>query len=144
VSAPLVVLAALRGDDAAAARAAVAALRAPFAAVPGTHLARLQVLTPPARRWRGRPRSYLLLAAEHDGAPEAWLAAAAPLLDGVLAHCAFWPGADDPAAVMRWARERAVTAGFSVVAVDATVDEVGAALVLAGEVRELVAAGRRP
>ena len=33
-------------------------------------------------------------------------------LDPVLAHCAFWPGADDPAAVVRWARARELHAGL--------------------------------
>jgi hypothetical protein len=131
VSAPIVVLAPLRGGEADAARAAIAALDEPFARVPGTHLARVQVLRPPPRRFRGRTRHYLLLAADHDGPPEPWLAAAGRELEPVLAHCAFWPGAGDPAQVVRWARARELQVGFSVVgSPNATVEEVGEALEL--------------
>ena len=77
MSAPILVLAPLRDGEADAARAAIAALDEPFARVPGTHLARLQVLRPPPRRFRGRTRHYVLLAADHDGPVEPWLAAAA-------------------------------------------------------------------
>jgi hypothetical protein len=139
VSAPLIILAALRDGEDAAAEAAIAALDAPFARIPGTHQARLQVLRPPARRWRGRPRPYLLAAAEHDGPAEPWLAAFARELDGVMAHCAFWPGPADPAEVVRWARERELRAGFQVLATGATVEEVGRALEVQAEVRALVA-----
>ncbi|MEP6954269.1 MAG: hypothetical protein ABI950_09445 [Solirubrobacteraceae bacterium] len=144
MSRPLVLLAALLDGEDAAARAALRALGEPFARVPGTHLVRVQVLQPPPRRWRGRPRPYLLLAAEHDGPPEPWLAAAGRELDTVLAHCAFWPGAGDPAEVARWALERRVDVGFSVVATDATVEEVGVALHRQAEVRRLIAEERRP
>lgn len=144
MSSPLVLLAALRDGEDSAARAALRALGEPFAGVPGTHLARVQVLQPPARRWRGRPRPYLLLAAEHDGAPEPWLVAAGRELEAVLAHCAFWPGAGDPAELLRWARERLVAVGFSVVATDATVAEVGAALERQAGLTRMVADGRRP
>ena len=137
-------LAALRDGEDRAARDAMRALGTPFARVPGTHLARLQVLEPPARRWRGRPRPYLLLAAEHDGPAEPWLAAVARELDAVLAHCAFWPGAADPAEVARWARERTVDVGFSVVATDATVEQIGAALRRQAAVRRMIAMGERP
>jgi hypothetical protein len=114
------------------------ALDEPFARIEGTHLARLQVLEPKARRFRGRPRPYLLLAAEHDGPVEPWLAAAARELDAVLSHCAFWPGPDDPAEVVRWARAREVAAGFSIVgSPEATVQEVGDALALHARVRRL-------
>jgi hypothetical protein len=131
LSSPIVVLAPLRAGEADAARAAIAALDEPFARVPGTHLARLQVLRPPPRRFRGRTRHYVLLAADHDGPVEPWLAAAGRELDAVLAHCAFWPGAADAAEVVRWARARAVPVGFSVVGSPrATVAEVGAALAL--------------
>jgi hypothetical protein len=140
MSEPILVLAPLREGEAAAAIAAIARLHEPFARVPGTHLARLQVLRPPPRRFRGRTRHYLLLAADHDGPVEAWLAAAARELDPVLAHCAFWPGADDPAAVVGWARARELAAGFSVVgSPHATVEEVGAALDLRERVAELAA-----
>jgi hypothetical protein len=140
VSAPIVVLAALRGGEADAARAAIAALDSPFARVPGTHLARVQVLRPPARRFRGKPREYLLLAADHDGPAERWLAAAARELDAVLSHCAFWPGSGDPAEVVRWARARELHVGFSVVgAPDATVEEVSEALELRERLGRLAA-----
>lgn len=121
MSSALIVLAKLRGGEADATRAAIVALDEPFAKVPGTHLARLQVLED------GR----LLLAADYDGRLEPWLIAAARELDPVLAHCAFWPGADKPAEVVEWARERSHAAGFSVVgAPHATVEEIAAALAL--------------
>ncbi|HEX6743510.1 MAG TPA: hypothetical protein VF087_04835 [Solirubrobacteraceae bacterium] len=140
MSAPILVLAPLREGEAESARAAIAALDEPFADVPGTHLARVQVLHPPPRRFRGRTRHYVLLAADHDGPVEPWLAAAARELDSVLAHCAFWPGADNPAEVVRWARARELHAGFSVVgAPHASVDEVGRALALRERVAALAA-----
>ena len=121
MSSALILLAHLRGGTADAARAAIAALDEPFARVPGTHLARVQVLED----------DRMLLAADHDGELEPWLIAAAGELDAVLAHCAGWPGADDSAAVLRWARGRQLEAGFSVVAAPhATVEEIGAALAL--------------
>lgn len=127
----LVLLAPLRSGEADAARDAIAALDEPFARVPGTHLARLQVLRPPPRRFRGRTRHYLLLAADHDGPVEPWLAAAARELEPVLARCAFFPAADDGAEVVRWARARELQVGFSVVgSPHATVAEVGEALAL--------------
>jgi hypothetical protein len=131
LSSPIVVLAPLRAGEEDAARAAIAALDEPFARVPGTHLARLQVLRPPPRRFRGRTRHYLLLAADHDGPVEPWLVAAARELESVLAHCAFWPSAADAVAVVRWARAREVRVGFSVVGSPrATVEQVGKALAL--------------
>jgi hypothetical protein len=121
VSSAFILLAPLRGGEADAARAAIRALDQPFARVPGTHLARVQVLED--RR--------LLVAADHDGPLEQWLAVAARELDPVLAHCAFWPGADNPAEVVGWARERSLPAGFSVVgSPHATVEQVGEALAL--------------
>jgi hypothetical protein len=140
VSTPILVLAPLRDGEAAAAIAAIASLDQPFARVPGTHLARLQVLRPPPRRFRGRTRHYLLLATAHDGPVEPWLAAAARELAPALAHCAFFPGADDPAAVVRWARARELRAGFSVVgSPKATVKEVCEALKLRERVAALAA-----
>jgi hypothetical protein len=119
VSAALILLAQLRGGEAEAARAAIAALDEPFREVPGTHLARVQVLED----------RQLLLAADYDGPLEPWLVAAAGKLDPVLSHCAFWPGADKPAEVVEWARERSFPAGFSVVGAPyATVEEIGDAL----------------
>jgi hypothetical protein len=116
-----ILLAQLRGGEAEAARAAIGALDEPFARVPGTHLARVQVL-------EGKR---LLLAADHDGPLEPWLVATARELESVLAHCAFWPGTDNPAELMSWARDRSLPAGFSVVgSPHATVEEVGEALAL--------------
>ena len=121
MSAALILLAELRGGEADAARAAIAALDEPFREVPGTHLARVQVLED----------RQLLLAADYDGRLEPWLIAAAEQLDSVLSHCAFWPGADKPAEVVEWARERSFPVGFSVVgAPNATVEEIGRALSL--------------
>jgi hypothetical protein len=121
VSSAFILVAPLRGGEADAARAAIGALDEPFARVPGTHLARVQVLED----------RHLLLAADHDGPLEQWLLAAARELDGVLAHCAFWPGADNPAELVNWARDRSRPAGFSVVgSPKATVEEVGEALAL--------------
>jgi hypothetical protein len=121
MSAALILLAQLRGGEADAARAAIAELDEPFRAVPGTHLARVQVLED----------RQLLLAADYDGPLEPWLIAAASQLDSVLSHCAFWPGADKQAEVVEWARERSFPAGFSVVGAPyATVEEIGDALSL--------------
>jgi hypothetical protein len=140
MSNPILVLAPLREGEAAAAIAAISALGTPFANVPGTHLARLQVLRPPPRCFRGHTRHYILLAADHDGPVEPWLQDAARVLEPALAHCAFWPGADDPAAVVRWARARELKAGFSVVgSPHATVDDVGRALALRERVAALAA-----
>ena len=140
MSSPILLLAPLRDGEADAARAAIATLDEPFARVPGTHLARIQVLRPPPRRFRGRTRHYVLLAADHDGPAQPWLAAAARELAPVLAHCAFWPGADDPAAAVRWARARELHAGFSVVgSPHASVEEVGDALGLRARVAALAA-----
>jgi hypothetical protein len=140
----LVLLARLRSGEAGAARAAIAerwedAPRSPFAAVPGTHLARLQVLRPPARRGRRGARECVLLSADVDAPLAPWLerfrAAAAAPLDAVLGHCAFYPGAADPAAFARWIAANRVPVGFSVIgSPDATLAEVGAALNLRARV----------
>src|SRR5689334_16309147 len=139
----LVLLARVRAGEADAARAAIAehwarAERSPFAAVPGTHLARLQVLVPPAKRGRRGTRECVLLSADVDAPLAAWLerlrvAAAAPL-DAVLGHCAFYPGASDPAAFRRWVERNRVPVGFSVIgSPDARLADVGAALELRHE-----------
>ena len=64
----LVVLARVRDGEAEAARAAIrerwGAGTSPFARVPGTHLARLQVLRAPARRGCRGTREHVLLAAD--------------------------------------------------------------------------------
>jgi hypothetical protein len=121
VSSAFILWAPLRGGEADAARAAIASLDEPFAKVPGTHLARVQVVDD----------RQLLLAADHDGELEDWLPAVARELGSVLAHCAFWPGPDNAAEVVAWARDRALRAGFSVVgSPHATVEEVGEALAL--------------
>ena len=82
MSAPILVLAPLRDGEADSARAALAALDEPFSRVPGTHLARVQVLRPPPRRFRGRTRHYVLLAADHDGPAEPWRVAAGQRCQG--------------------------------------------------------------
>ena len=142
----LVLLARLRSGEAADARTAIdehwrRAAASPFAAVPGTHLARLQVLKPPARRGRRGARECVLLAADVDAPLAPWLerfrAAAAEPLDAVLGHGAFYPGASDPAAFRRWVAANRLPVGFSVIgSPDATLAEVGAAL----ELRETLAA----
>jgi hypothetical protein len=134
----LVLLARLRAGEADAAREAIDehwkhAPHSPFADVPGTHLARLQMLRPPARRGRRGARECVLLAADVDAPLAAWLerlrAAAADPLDAVLGHCAFYPGAADPAAFGRWVGANRLPVGFSVIgSPDATLAEVGAAL----------------
>jgi hypothetical protein len=134
----LVLLARVRAGEAGATRDAIAehwehAPRSPFAAVPGTHLARLQVLTPPARRGVRGTRECVLLAADVDAPVALWLerfpAAAAGPLDAVLGHCAFYPGTADPAAFRRWVAANRLPVGFSVIgSPDATLAEVGAAL----------------
>ena len=138
-------LAALRdGEDRGRARRPARARPSPSNACPARTSRACRCSSRPRGRWRGRPRPYLLLAAEHDGPAEPWLAAVARELDAVLAHCAFWPGAADPAEVARWARERTVDVGFSVVATDATVEQIGAALRRQAAVRQLIAMGERP
>jgi hypothetical protein len=142
----LVVLARVRAGEADAARAAIdehweRAARSPFAAVPGTHLARLQVLTPPARRGVRGTRECVLLSADVDAPLAPWLerfrAAAAGPLDAVLGHCAFYPGASAPAPFGRWVEANRLPVGFSVIgSPDATLAEVGAAL----DLRERLAA----
>jgi hypothetical protein len=132
----LVLLARVRAGEADAARAAIAEHwerppRSPFAAAGGTHLARLQVLTPPGRG----SRECVLLAADVDAPLAAWLerfrAGAAAALDAVLGRCAFYPGASDPAAFRRWVAANRLPVGFSVIgSPDATLAEVGAALEL--------------
>jgi hypothetical protein len=134
----LIVLARIRAGEADAARAAIAehwehAPSSPFADAGGTHLARLQVLRPPARRGRRGARECVLLAADVDAPLAPWVerfrAAAAAPLDAVLGHCAFYPGAADPAAFGRWVAANRVPVGFSVIgSPDATLAEVGAAL----------------
>src|SRR5262249_58963185 len=106
----LVLRARVRAGEADGARGAIAAHwpaeASPFGAVPGTHLGRLQVLTPPARRLRRGPRECVLLAADVDAPLAAWLerfrVAAAGPPDAVLGHCAFYPGAVDAAAFGRF------------------------------------------
>ena len=119
MSSAFILLAPLRGE-AEAARTAIAALDEPFTRVPGTHLARMQVL-----------EEHVLVAADYDGGLESWLGVAARELEPVLALCASWPGTEDPEQLLRWVRERELAAGFSVVgAPHATVEEIGAALAL--------------
>src|SRR6185295_15883070 len=125
----LVLLARVRAGEAGAARDAIAeywerAETSPFAGVPGTHL---------ARRGRRATRECVLLSADVDAPLAAWLerlrAAAAGPLDAVLGHCAFYPGASDPAAFRRWVAANRLDVGFSVIgSPDATLAEVGAAL----------------
>ena len=133
----LVLLARVRAGHADAARAAIRehwpAEASPFAAVAGTHLGRLQVLTPPARRRRRGPHEHVLLAADADAPIDAWVerlrrAAAVPL-DAVFGQCAFYPGAAEPAAFARWVAANRLGIGFSVIgSPSATLAEVGAAL----------------
>ena len=136
-------LARVRAGEADAARRAIAehwnAVRSPFALVPGTHLGRLQVVRPPARRGRRGTREHVLLAADADAPQQAWLerfrAAAAAPLDAVLGHCAFYPGAADAAAFGRWVEANRLAVGFSVIgSPDATLAEVSDALALREEI----------
>jgi hypothetical protein len=133
----LVLLARVRAGHAQAARDAVRdhwpADASPFAAADGTHVGRLQVLTPPGRRRRRTPHEHVLLAADADAPIDAWierLRAAAPgPLDAVFGHCAFYPGAAEAAAFGRWVAANRLDVGFSVIgAPAATLAEVGAAL----------------
>jgi hypothetical protein len=133
----LVLLARVRAGEAEDARAAIAEHwppgASPFGAVPGTHLGRLQVLTPPARRARRGPRECVLLAVDVDAPLETWLerfrVAAAGPLDAVLGHCPFYPGAADAAGFGRFVAANRLAVGFSVIgSPDATLAEVGAAL----------------
>ena len=120
----------------------------PFTAVGGTHLARLQVLTPPARSRRRAPGEHLLLAADVDAPLDAWIerlrTAAAGPLDAVLGHCAFYPGAAEPAAFARWVAANRLSIGFSVIgSPGATLAEVGAALDLRTEIGAFAEAGQQ-
>jgi hypothetical protein len=138
----LVLLARVRAGEADDARAAIdehwSAGESPFAAVPGTHLGRLQVLRPPARRGRRGTREHVLLAADADAPLRAWLerlrTAAGPQLDAVFSHCAFYPGAAGAAAFGRWVSANRLAVGFSVIGSPrATLAEVSEALALRDE-----------
>ena len=144
----LTLLAPLRVGAADAARAAVTALGAgdgsPFADVPGTHLVRVQVVHPPARRFRGSPGDYLLLAADVDAPLRRWLREACLTipgeLDAVLSTCAFWPGAARLALVERWVERHRLPVGFSVIgSPQAPVARVREALALRERLRTLAA-----
>jgi hypothetical protein len=140
----LVLLARVRAGQGEAARAAIAeswnTADSPFSRVPHTHLGRLQVLRPPERRLRrGRraPQEYVLLAADFDAPAGPWIEAlrqAAPEeLDAVLGHCAFYPGASEPARFARWVAANRLEVGFSVIgSPDARLADVREALELRG------------
>jgi hypothetical protein len=146
VTEALVVLARVRSGEADAARAAIAAHwppdASPFATPGGTHLGRLQVLTPPGRRRRGGrrgPLEHVLLAADVDAPLGGWIerlrVSAAGPLDAVLGHCAFYPGAGEPAAFAHWIAANRLTVGFSVVgSPGARLDDVAAALRLRADI----------
>jgi hypothetical protein len=145
----LVVLARVRAGEDDAAREAIRAhwtgeddgASSPFSRVPFTHLGRLQVLRPPERRLRrGRrsPADYVLLAADFDAPVVPWVqalrAAAAEELDAVLGHCAFYPGAGEPARFAHWVDANRVPVGFSVIgSPDARLAQIGDALTLRDE-----------
>jgi hypothetical protein len=139
VAEALAAVARVRAGEADATRAAIrrwwGAGPSPFAGVPGTHLARLQVLRPPRRRWGRAPADYVLLAADVDPPLGAWLTSlcthAGPAVDAVLSHCARYPGTVDPAVFARWIAANRLAVGFSVVADSrSTVAETEAALAL--------------
>jgi hypothetical protein len=148
----LVLLARLRAGEADAAREAIkdhwCTGMSPFGAVPGTHLGRLQLLRPPARRGRRGTREHVLLAADADAPVRAWIerlrvSAAAPL-DAVFGHCAFYPGAADPAAFGRWVDANRLEVGFSVIgSPDATLAEVSDALTLRSELAAFAESAQR-
>lgn len=131
-------------------RAVLAALPtgpgSPFAAVPGTFLARLGVVAPPRRRAGGpAPAPCLLLAVDVDAPADAWLRAlcarAAGALDPVFAHCVGYPGMADAEAFAAWVAAGRLPIGFSVIgAPQARVAEVGAALALRRRLGALAAA----
>jgi hypothetical protein len=82
--------------------------QSPFAAVPGTHVARLVVLGAfggPAEARRRLHPALLALSAMVDGSFDAWLRSMCTVLgpagDAVWAHCAGWPG-PGPTATAHW------------------------------------------
>jgi hypothetical protein len=141
-TAALVVIARVRAGEEEEARDAIRAWwdpgDSPFAAVEGTHLARLQVLRPPRRRPRDAA-AHVLLAADVDAPLWPWVerlrAGAGPQLDAVLGHCAFYPGSAEPAPFARFVAANRVEVGFSVIgSPGATTADVAAALALRDEV----------
>ena len=148
-------LARVRTGEADAARAAIAAhwpaARQPVRARPGgTHLARLQVLTPPARRLRGRrrtPAEHVLLAADVDAPPPPGSSACAPPPPGrstpSSATAPSTPAPREPAAFARWVAANRLEVGFSVIgSPGATSAEVRAALDLRAEIGAFAEAGQ--
>lgn len=120
-------------------RAAISAFgtgeHSPFAAVPGTHIARLLVLD--AFGGADEPRRHLrpallALSALVDGAFEDWLSTMCATLgevgDGIWAHCSGWPG-PDRTSTAAWLAGYRIRLEVSIVGnPDAPVDRVEAAL----------------
>lgn len=151
----LLILARVRHGREQALRGALAAFGArgpsPFARVPGTHLARLTPLVPPARRRllrrRRTPPLHLLLAADVDAPATRWvdglLAAIPAEVDSVLEHCERWPGTADGYAARAWLEDARLRAGFSVIgSPEATVAEVREALALRERLGDLALRGQ--
>jgi hypothetical protein len=123
----------------AALRDAVRALptgaHSPFAAVPGTHFARLVVVDHLGAR--GEPGivvdpARLLMAVNCDGDVYAYLGALCvqfgATTDRVFGECEGYPGAGHPAAFAAWVRSYEVAPTLPFATVDATVDRIRAAI----------------
>lgn len=112
--------------------------QSPFAAVPGTHFARLIVLDhfgasvgPGPRIPLDPPR--LLFAADIDGSPDHYVASLCQhitgLAVGIWSHCVGYPGTGDPQRFARWLRSYEVDAALPFATVTgATAAEIVGAL----------------
>jgi hypothetical protein len=109
--------------------------RSPFAAVPGTHVARLVVLESfggPADSPRRLHPPLLALSALVDGPFDAWLRSMCTVLgstgDGLWCHCAGWP-AEAPSITGTWLHTFRIRMHVSLVGnPGVSVDDVHAAL----------------
>jgi len=137
----LTTLSPLPADRVSAVRAAVAALpggaHSPFASVPGTHFARLVVVTHLGARGGAEQRIELerpcvLFAANCDGDASDYLEGLAKALgdslDSVFGECDGCPGSADPVAFAAWLQGHEVPPLLAFATVDAPVEAIQAGL----------------